>query len=118
MAHRLPAHKRIRKNKRSDYIYVDPATLQPFGAQAHGSERSQARRLPLLKEKITLDNIENVTTLVLLRLRAKTVRATYKRYWECFENVKPQDFEWVTPEGDGDALDRQDKLLHYIEQQP
>ena len=95
-------------------MYVDPATLQPLGAQTHRNERAQARRLPLLKEEITLDNIENKTTLVLLRLRAKTVRATYKRYWECLENLKPQQFEWVTPKGDGDAVDRQNKLLHYI----
>lgn len=107
---------RIRKNKKPDYMYVDPVTLKPLGAQAHGIQRARALRMPLSKEQITLENVKSVTTLMLLRLRAKTVRATYKRSWECLKNVKPRKFDWTSPEGDGDAVDRQDKLLHYIEQ--
>ena len=54
--------------------------------------------------------------MVLLRLRAKTVGATYKRTWECLQNIKPQKFIWESSEGSGDACARQKALLYYIEQ--
>ncbi len=53
---------------------------------------------------------------MLLRLRAKTVRAGYKRHWERRKNIKPRKCKWESPEDDGDASDRQDKLLDYFEQ--
>ncbi len=73
----------IRENKKPTYMYVDSATLLPLGAQARGAKSAQARRIPKLKEVLDPTNVHTTTTLVLLRLRAKTVRATYKRYWEC-----------------------------------
>ncbi len=51
----------------------------------------------------------------MLRMRAKTVRTTYKRHWECIANLKPRKFEWESPEGNGDAASRQEALLSYIE---
>ncbi len=107
---------RIRKNKKPTYVYVDPATLLPLGAQARGAKSTQARRIPKPKEELDPTNVYKTTTLVLLRLRTKIVRATYKRYWACKQNIKPEKFEWESPEGDGDACERQENLLHYIEQ--
>ncbi len=94
----------------------DPVTLRCIGAQAPGTQRAQAQRLQLQKEQITPENITPVTTLFLLRLRDETVRATYRRYWESLENVKPRKVEWEVPEGDGNTVDRQENLLRYIDQ--
>ena len=44
------------------------------------------------------------------------MRASYKRHWEVLKNIKPQKFDWESPEGDGDAVSRQDNLLRYIEE--
>ena len=107
---------RIRKNAKPAHFYVDPVTLAPLSAQARGHTSARAQKLVLPKEKITIENVKDVTTLVLLRLRAKTVRATYKRHWECLRNIKPRKFEWTSPEGDGDASSRQEALLSYIEE--
>ena len=67
---------RIRRNAKPAYQYVDPITLKPLGAQARGTASAQAQLLALPKELSTPENVGHVTTLVLLRLREKTVRAT------------------------------------------
>ena len=64
---------------------------------------------------MTPGNLSTVTSLALLRERAKSVRASYKRHWEALNNIKPQKFDWESPEGDADAVSRQDNLLRYIE---
>ncbi len=84
--------------------------------QAPGTQRGQAQSIPLQKELITSGNITRVKTSVPLRLRAETVRATCKRYWESFENFKLRKFEWEKAEGNGNAVKRQANLLRYIEQ--
>ena len=48
-------------------------------------------------------------------MRAKTVRATFKRHSEYIANLKPRKFLWASPEGDGDAVSRQEALLTYID---
>ncbi len=35
---------------------------------------------------------------------------------ECIKNLKPRKFEWETLEGSEDVSDRQENLLHYVEQ--
>ncbi len=99
-------------------MYVYLMTLQPQSAQAQDEDSAQGhlRRQSRPKEDITVHDLSAVTTLKLLRLRAKTLRATFKRYWECMENIKPRKFGWDTSEGNGSAFDRQEKLLNYIEQ--
>ncbi len=96
-------------------MYVDPTTLCSLSAQARGNGSAQAQRQVLPKEQLTTENIARVTTLVLLRERAKTVRADYKRHWECLQGVKPDNFDCKSPEGDGDAADRQLRLRQYID---
>ncbi len=114
-----PALKRkpiahIRKNKKTAFLYADPATLRPLGAQARDVSCARARRIPILKEQIIVRNFKNVKTLVLLRTRAKIVRDTYKRNWECIVNLKPRKFLWASTIGDVDAVSRQEALLTYI----
>ncbi len=91
------------------------STLRPLGAQARDVKCAQARRISLLKQQVTFRNITNVTALISLRMRSKTVRATYKRDWECIPNLKPRKFLREPPEGDGDAALRQEALLTYID---
>ncbi len=97
-------------------MYVDPTSLCPLSAQVRGNSSAQAQRLVLPKEQLTTENITHVTTLVLLRERAKTVCADYKRYWECLQGVKLENFDWISPEGDGDAADHQLRFRQYIDQ--
>ena len=66
---------RIRRNTKSAYQYVDPVTLKPLGSQARVTKSAQAQLLALPKELFLPENVGRVTTLVLLRLRAGTVRA-------------------------------------------
>ncbi len=96
-------------------MYVNPATLQPLCAQPRDIVGVRALRQPLRKKQITVRNLHQVTTLVLLGMRAKTVRATYKRHWKYIANLKPRKFLWDSPEGDEDAASRQKALLTYIE---
>ncbi len=106
----------IRKNKKPTYMYVDPATLLPLGARASGAKSAQVRLIPKPKEELNPLNVHTTTTLFLLRLRANTIRTAYKRYGECKKNIKPEKFEWESPERDGEACERQENLLHCIEQ--
>ncbi len=71
---------RIRGNARPDYKYVDPFTLQLLSAQALKAGSAQAQLIVLPKEMLTSENVGHVTTFILLRLRAMTVRATYKHH--------------------------------------
>ena len=72
-------------------------------------------RLVLPKWRITRSNVELVTTLALLRERAKTVPASYKIHWEVLQNATPAKFMWTSPEGTGDLVERQERFLAYIE---
>ncbi len=85
--------KWIQKTKKPAYMYVDPVTLQPLSAQARDVVGARAHRQPQRKERITVRNLSQVTTLVLLRMRARTVQATYKRHWEYIANIKPRKFQ-------------------------
>ena len=69
---------RTRENKKLAYMSVDPATLKQLGAQAQDVHSAQALCPPLAKDDITVGKVEDFITLVLLRLRAKIVRGTYK----------------------------------------
>ncbi len=53
---------------------------------------------------------------MLLRERAKTVSADYKRHWEYLQVIKPDNFDWKSAEGDGDAANCQLRLRKYIDQ--
>ena len=105
----------IKKNAEPSYLYVDATTLSPLDAHAHAGDCARARIIPP-KEKRIPENVSSVISSVVLRLRAKTVRATYKRQWACLEALKPRKFEWQSPEVEGDAADRQGQFHHYIEQ--
>ncbi len=112
----IPVHQRhralkrkpvkcIQKNKKPAYDYVDLVNLHPLqqypGTQAPHDLRTQAhlpenrifgtREYP--KEELTPDNVRGATSLALLRTRARSVRANYKRYWECLRNLKPDKFK-------------------------
>ncbi len=84
---------RIRKKKKLAYMYVNPATLAPLYVQARDVVSVRALRQPLREEQISVRSLPKVTTLVLLGVRAKTVRTTYKRHWECIANLKPRKSE-------------------------
>ena len=92
---------RIHKNKKPGYVYVNLATLEPLCTQARDVVGAQAQRQPLLKERGTFRNIRKAITIVLLPMRAKTIRATCKRHWECVDNFKLHKFKWESPRGDG-----------------
>ena len=72
-------------------------------------------RLVLPKWRITMSNVVLATTLVLMREQANTARTSYKRKWKVLLNATPAKFMWKFPEGTGDAVESQERLLAYIE---
>ena len=119
---------RIQRNRRPSYAYVDPASLRPLNAmqieyqhrnraeaQRAASARARNYYTPLAKEDTTPHNVRNATTLMLLRMRARTVRAQYKRHWEVLKDLKPEQFVFKTPEvGDSVTADEQ-RLKEFIQ---
>ena len=68
----------------------------------------------MAKEDLTPHNVRNASTLLLLRMRARTVRAQYKTYWECIHAIQPRQFVFDTPGlGDDEEGDRE-RLCEYI----
>ena len=65
--------------------------------------------------QISRSKVQLVTTLVLLRERAKTLRASYKKHWEVMRNITPTKVMFTSSEGTGDAVDRQERWLAYTE---
>ena len=114
---RVPSSRKMRKNPKPTYNYVDPVTLQPLSARARGAARARAQdiKLVLPKWRITMSNVQLVTTLVLLLERAKTLRASYKSHWEVIQNTTLANFMWTSQQGTGAAVDRQERFLAFIE---
>ena len=114
------ARGRIQRNRRPHYNYVNPATLKPLERRAmpraqalpvggntsepsrDDANRARAHQMQFLKEDIIPENVHLVSTIQLLRCRARTIRAHYKRMWEVTSNQKPAPFVWHSPERDGD----------------
>ena len=66
------------------------------------------------EEDLTPHNVRSASTFLFLRMRARTVRAQYKRYWECIHAIQPHQFVFDTPErGDGEENDKE-RIFDYI----
>ena len=125
----LVARSRIQRNWRPNYAYVDHATLRPLDnpnlSRAHAPPlqninvvRAHAPQPIFLKEDIVPENLHCVLTIELLRCRARTVLAHYKRMWEVVSNQKPVPFVWQTPErGNHDLRTSRNILRKYIADQ-
>ena len=70
------------------------------------------------KEEICPENVRFVTTLQLLRCRARTLCAQAKRMFDCTVDEKPRPFVFNSPERFGDcAAGREESLRRYIARQ-
>ena len=116
------AHGRIAKRgpRRAP---VDGATLLPLTTTPPGSSDSAARaadvvqgRREITKEQLTLANVRSASSLSLLRVRARNVRATYVRLWRCLVDnaVTPFKLDITEVEGEGQAHVRESNLLDWI----
>ena len=102
---------------------IDGATLLPlhstpaFSADqaARAAEVNQDRR-ELSKEELTAANVRSATSLSLLRVRARNVRAMYVRLWRCFADnaVTPFKLDVAEVEGEGPAHVREANLLDWV----
>ena len=121
-------HNRIRRDARPNFCYVDGASLRELDqvckkridgrlhylpAQARNSAmRSSANEMT--KEDLTPHNVRSASTLLLLRMLPRTVRAQYKRYWECLHAIQPHQFVFDTPERGNCKENDKERLRDYI----
>lgn len=106
MPHNLhPAHGRIVKRSRA---------RQPHVTGLENMVRNAPRREDIPPHLLRVWNIQDATTVSLLRARARDLRARYVRLVRVrFDNpVVP--LEWFSPEGDGDTASRLRLLRTYI----
>jgi len=82
-------------------------------ASADGST-ARAVRQELVKEEVTAANVRSATSLTLMRLRARTLRATYEKLWRCFANNERVPFVYSSHEGEGSDGERMENLRKYI----
>ena len=107
--------------------HIDGATLIPMSAESaygHSAEKSAAsrgagacaQRRDLPENKVKPESVRIASTLSLLRVRARDVRARYERLWRCVANNKVQPFVIDIPsiEGDGSESERANNLMDYI----
>ena len=107
---------RIQRNRRPNSAFVDPVTLHPLNERTlRGARATNPPRAEMVKEDTTPHNVHRATTLFLLRMRARTVRAQYERCWDVLNDHRPRPFTWKSPEqGDSDGENEQ-RLREYIE---
>ena len=69
----------------------------------------------MLHDEVNADNVGVATTLSLLRIRARDLRAEYTRMWRCYTGGSVQPFIYDSPEGMGSDLSRTQNLRNYID---
>ena len=102
---------------------INGATLLPLNTTPVASSSSAARaadgvqeRLEISKEELRPSNVRSASTLSLLRVRARNVRALYVRLWRCLVNnaVTPFKLDVAEVEGEGPAHVREANLLDWV----
>lgn len=69
-----------------------------------------------IKEEITAENQHLVSTLQLVRVRARAVRAMYRRMYRVLQNTLVEQFVFVSPEKEGSStLEREEALRYHVE---
>ena len=109
---RMVSGGRIVKQSRARQPRIDGGTLLPISANAQGSEV----RRDMAREDITMANVRAVSSLSLLRVQARTIRAAFERVYRVTANTGrvPFRFELSTAEGTGDDASRIRRLSHYV----
>lgn len=69
----------------------------------------------MLHDEVNVDNIGVATTITLLHIRARDLRAEYTRMWHCYTGVYVQPFIYDSPEGAGSDFSRTQNLRNYID---
>ena len=69
-----------------------------------------AERVEMLHDEVNADNVGVATTLSLLRIRARDLRAEYTGMWRCYTGGYVQPFLYDSPEGSGTDLSRTQNL--------
>ncbi len=105
--------KRIQRNARPSDAYNDRSMFIPSGPERSGSINvasdkhpiSQADaahgRMRMEREQFTPETVHKADTVLLLRERARTLRAKYESMWRCASNGRKIPFDFKSPEGDG-----------------
>ena len=89
-----PAHGSIIKNNRRRSALINGSTLHPRVAPV---------RMELDIDELAMETIPTASTLSLLRLRARELRARRVRLLRCLFGTQVQPFRWIPPEGNGDT---------------
>ena len=89
-----PAHGRIIKNNRRRSALMNCSTLHPTVTTV---------RMELDIDELTMQTIPTPSTLSLLRLRARELRARRVRLLRCLRGIQVHPFRWISPEGNGDT---------------
>ena len=63
---------------------------------------------------MSAENVGVATTLSLMRIRARDLRAEYTRMWRCYAGGPVQPFVYDSPEGVGTDSSRVQNLCDYI----
>ena len=77
-------------------------------------EPAKAGRVEMLHDEVNAANVGVASTLSLLRIRARDLRAEYTRMWRCYSGGLVQPFIYDSPEGAGSDLSRTQNLRDYI----
>ena len=76
---------------------------------------ANTERVEMLHDEVNAHNVGVATTLSILRVRARDLRAEYTRMWRCYTGVSVQPFLYDSPEGSSSYLSRTQNLRDYIE---
>ena len=68
----------------------------------------------MFHDEVNSDSVGVATTLSLLRIRARDLRAEYTRMWRCYTGGSVQPLVYDSPEGSGSDLSRTQNLRDYI----
>ena len=89
--------------------------LPTQGVPTIGASRVPVRR-EFAMDEVTVDNVPYASTLTLLRLRARDVRAKYLTMWRCYANSRVEPFLYESQEGSGAVVDRVKNLQLTIDE--
>ena len=112
----MATHGRIVKVSKARTSRIDPTTLQPLRTSLFSSAHALESRANLDREDITPANVRSVSSLSLLRLQPRSLRALYERVYRVSSGTaqKPFKFEIEFAEGVGDDSARISRLLDYV----
>ena len=93
--------------------------LVHFFSNRQGEETIEAsgefpRKQDMALHEVTSQNVKHASTLILLRIQARDVRAQYERMWRCYANNRVQPFVYDSHEGNGDKDEKISNLCKYI----